>query len=288
LVVHDMSDVTFDADSGVEPKTVVNVPVVWDRQQEIRERLAQKTPVVFLDYDGTLTPIVEDYNKATLSDDMRATVAELARHYAVGIISGRDRKNLRNLVRLDSLFYAGSHGFDIAGPEGWCETLQQGTEFLPELDRAESELRDRLIDIEGHAVERKTFAIAIHYRRAKAEDVRRIEEVVDHVLADHPRLRKGHGKRVFQVQPKIDWDKGRAVRWLLERLRLDLPKFLPLYVGDDVTDEDAFRALHDRGLGVVVRDGETRSTAADYALEGPEDVQRFLRWLIDLDRKRSA
>jgi alpha,alpha-trehalase len=287
LVVHDMSEVTFAADGGVEPKTVVDVPVVWDRQQEIRERLAQKTLVVFLDYDGTLTPIVEDYNEATLSDDMRVTVAELARHYTVGIISGRDRKNLRNLVRLNSVFCAGSHGFDIAGPEGWRETLQQGTEFLPELDRAESELRKRLAAIEGHSVERKRFAIAIHYRRAQAEDVQRIEEVVDQVLADHPRLRKGHGKKVFQVQPRIDWDKGHAVLWLLERLGFDPPEFLPLYIGDDVTDEDAFRALHDRGLGIVVRDSETRSTAAHYALEGPEDVQRFLGWLIDLARKRS-
>ena len=282
-----MSDVTFAADGGVEPKAVVDVPVVWDRQQEIRERLAQKTLVVFLDYDGTLTPIVEDYNEATLPDDMRRTVAELARHYTVGIISGRDRKNLRNLVRLNSVFHAGSHGFDIAGPEGWRETLQQGTEFLPELDRAESELRKRLAAIEGHSVERKRFAIAIHYRRAQADDVERIEEEVDQVLADHPRLRKGHGKKVFQVQPRTDWDKGHAVLWLLERLGLDGPDVLPLYIGDDVTDEDAFRALHDRGLGIVVRDSETRSTAARYALEGPEDVQRFLGWLIDLDRKRS-
>jgi alpha,alpha-trehalase len=223
LVVHDMSDVTFAADDGVEPKTIVDVPVVWDRQQEIRERLKQKKLVVFLDYDGTLTPIVEDYNDATLSDAMRRMVAELARHYTVGIISGRDRKNLRNLVRLNSVFHAGSHGFDIAGPEGWRETLQQGTEFLPELDRAESELRKRLAAIEGHSVERKRFAIAIHYRRAQAEDVQRIEEVVDQVLADHPRLRKGHGKKVFQVQPRIDWDKGHAVLWLLERLGLDGP-----------------------------------------------------------------
>jgi trehalose 6-phosphate phosphatase len=199
--------------------------------------------------------------------------------------SAGDLTNLRDLVRLDPVFYAGSHGFDIAGPEGWRE--KQGTEFLPELDRAESELRDRLSGIEGHAIERKMFAIAIHYRRAKAADTRRIEEVVDQVLANHPRLRKGHGKKVFQVQPKVDWDKGHAVRWLLERLELDRPEFLPLYVGDDVTDEDAFRALQDRGLGIVIRDSETRATAAHYALEGPQDVQRFLSWLIDLNSETS-
>ena len=276
------------SDGRAEPKTIDHVPSVWERQQEIVEHLGQNTPAVFLDYDGTLTPIVDDYNRAILSDDMRATVAELAKRHTVGIISGRDLDNLRDLVRLRTVLYAGSHGFDIAGPEGWRETLQQGTEFLPELDRAERALRDRLAGIEGHAVERKMFAIAVHYRRAGADDVQRIEAVVDQVLADHPRLRKGRGKKVFQVQPKTDWDKGHAVRWLLDRLGLDRPDVLPLYIGDDVTDEDAFRALRERGLGIVIRDHETRSTAADYALEGPDDVTRFLGWLIDLDRERSA
>jgi trehalose 6-phosphate phosphatase len=286
LVVHDMSELTFDADRRVEPKTVARVPLVWDRQQDLRERLARKSPVVFLDYDGRLTPIVDDYNQAILADEMRAVVAELARHYTVGIFSGRDLKDLRKLVRLDSLFYAGSHGFDIAGPTGWRETLQEGTEFLPELDRAERELRKRLAAIEGHAVERKMFAIAVHYRRVKADRVGEVEQVVEQVLAQQPRLRKGSGKKVLRVQPRTDWDKGHAVLWLLEHLGLDRPDHLPIYVGDDVTDEDAFRALHDRGLGIVIRDGESRSTAAGYALDGPEDVQRFLGWLIDHSRKR--
>jgi alpha,alpha-trehalase len=286
LVVHDMGDVMFDRDGGDEPTMVADVPLVWDRQEEIRQRLAHKAPAVFLDYDGTLTPIVEDHNKATLSDDMRRAVAELARHYTVGIISGRDLQNLRNLVGLDPLLYAGSHGFEIAGPEGWHETLQHGNEFLPELDRAESELRDRLAEVEGHSVERKRFAIAVHYRRARPADVQKIEEVVDQVLAGHPRLRKAHGKKIFELQPETDWDKGRALCWLLERLGLDRPVFVPLYIGDDVTDEDAFRALRERGLGIVMRDDEDRPTAARYALEDTGDVQRFLGWLVELERAR--
>ena len=288
LVVHDMGEVRLAQDSGTEPTTTAEIPLVWDRQEEIRQRLAGKAAVVFLDYDGTLTPIVEDHNKAILSDDMRASIAELARHCTVGIISGRDLQNLRNLVDLERLFYAGSHGFDIAGPEGWHETLQHGSEFLPDLDRAESELRDRLAEVEGHAVERKRFAIAIHYRRARPADVDRIEAVVDQVLADHRRLRKAHGKKIFELQPRTDWDKGRALCWLLERLELDGPGFVPLYIGDDVTDEDAFRALRERGLGIVMRDDEARPTAARYALEGPADVQRFFAWLVDLGRARSA
>jgi trehalose 6-phosphate phosphatase len=285
LVVHALSELR------VEPERttlIAAVPSVWQRQQEIGGRLAQRTPAVFLDYDGTLTPIVADPSQAILSDAMRRTLVELAQHHTVGIISGRDLAELRDLVRLPELFYAGSHGFDIAGPRGWSETVQHGIEFLPDLDRAERVLRERLAGIEGCALERKRFALAIHYRRAPEASVPQIEAEVDRVLGDQPRLRKGHGKKVFEAQPKTDWDKGHAVLWLLERLGLDRPDVVPLYIGDDVTDEDAFRALQGRGLGIVVRDPEDeRTSAADYALDGVAEVARFLTWLIELGRGRS-
>jgi trehalose 6-phosphate phosphatase len=260
--------------------TLDTVPVVWDREDELYERLDAKQLVIFLDYDGTLTPIVEDYRHAILADAMRATLARLAQCYTVSVISGRDLQDLRHLVQLDGLFYAGSHGFDIAGPQGWRERLQQGTQFLPDLDRAESTLLHALVGIQGHAIERKAFTIAVHYRQVPTDQAECVEHAVDQVLERHlPRLRKRMGKKVFEVQPNIDWDKGQAVCWLLDRLGLATSGVLPLYIGDDVTDEDAFRVLHERGIGIVIRDG-IRTTAAQYALSGPSDVQRFLEILI--------
>ncbi|HSR72135.1 MAG TPA: trehalose-phosphatase, partial [Kiloniellales bacterium] len=239
---------------------------------------------VFLDYDGTLTPIVEDYTKAVMPAEMRSTVARLAQGVPLAIISGRDLVNLRELVRIDSAYYAGSHGFDLAGPGGWHERVGEGERFIPELDTAESALRERLAEVPGHAVERKAFAIAVHYRRAAERDVPRIEAVVDEVVAASETLRKGYGKKVFQVQPDTNWDKGHAVVWLLDHLGLGGPDVLPLYIGDDLTDEDAFRALSGRGIGIVLRDGD-RNTSADYALDDPEDVQRFLEVLIAIREK---
>ncbi len=264
------------------------VPLVRNRAEEIRARLDGKAPAVFLDYDGTLTPIVEDYTKAILSDAMRQTIAELARHCTVAIVSGRDVTTMRDLIRLESLFYAGSHGFEIGGPEGWHDALEQGVEALPELDRAERELREALRNIEGHAVERKRFEVAVHYRRAAAADVDLIDRIVDQVASRHPQLRKGIGKKVYQIQPDIEWDKGHAVLWLLERLGLDRRDVLPIYIGDDVTDEDALRALQERGLGIVVRgEDNARPTAARYALVDCNDVQRFLEMLVGLDARRT-
>jgi alpha,alpha-trehalase len=287
LVVHDVGELSLDATRQLSVKTLANLPTVWEREGEIRRRLADRELVVFLDYDGTLTPIVENHTQALLSQDMRETVRALGARCTVAIVSGRDLAMLQSLVRLDSVFYAGSHGFEIAGPAGSPHSLEKGLAYLPEIDLAEQALRAGLSGIEGHAVERKRFSVAVHFRRVADADLGRLEAIVDGVLAGHPRLRRGHGKKVFELQPRLDWNKGQAVRWLLERLGGSRPGILPLYVGDDITDEHAFAALAGRGLCVVVRDGGTRQTAADYALGHVEDVKRFLGMLRDIPLRGS-
>ncbi len=282
LVVRDVAELVLNSDQTLKVKTLANLPAVEEGRKELRQRLATGTPVVFLDYDGTLTPIVEDHTRALLGADMRRAVTELARHCKVAIVSGRDLKKLQELVGIESVFYAGSHGFEIAGPQGWSKSLEKGADFLPELDRVEERLRDGLSGIEGHAVERKRFSIAVHYRRVDEKDVPQIEDVVERVLADHQGLHRGLGKKVFEIQPGIAWNKGRAVLWLLEQLGLDGPGVVPFYVGDDITDEYAFRALAGRGLGIAVRDHESRPTAADYALADPGEVKSFLELLVTL------
>lgn len=279
VVVHDLSELRFTPGEGLTLKTLVNLPSTWDREDEIRKRLAGKTPMVFLDYDGTLTPIVEDHTKALLAEDMRAAVAELARHCAVIIVSGRDLGKLQELVGLKSVWYAGSHGFEIVGPEGAIEQLERGTDFLPELDEVERALRAALADVEGHAVERKKLSIAVHYRQVAPDAVGTLRAILDETLAEHPRLRLGHGKKVFEIRPDIDWSKGEAVRWILRQTRPDRPGVVPLYVGDDITDEDAFHVLAGHGLCIAVRHDESRQTAADYAVADTQAVKRLLEML---------
>jgi alpha,alpha-trehalase len=278
LVVHSLAELSSRA-NGLTAKTLSSLPLFRDNEQKLRRLLAGKTLAVFLDYDGTLTPIVEDHTKALLDDDMRAAVAALAELCNVAVVSGRDLQMLRRLVQLDGVTYAGSHGFEIAGPGGMSDSLEKGVEFLAVLDTAEERLRARLAGIVGHAVERKRFSIAVHFRRAAPGDAGRIEAVVDAVLAECPGLRKGYGKKVFELRPDIEWDKGRAVDWLLERLSAGRSAVLPVYVGDDITDEDAFRALAGRGLTLVVQGPDDRLTAADYALANTDEVRRFLELL---------
>ena len=269
----------------ISPVFLDEIPLVWESRNKLRKRLRGKHIVLFLDYDGTLTPIVEDYRKAELSDEMRAIIGEFARTCAVAIISGRDLEDVRKLVGLEQVFYAGSHGFDIAGPDGLHEELSQGKEFLPDLDSAETKLQIKLRNIDGASVERKKFSIAVHYRQVEDDDVPTVEQVVDLVLSEHPRLRKSSGKKVFDVKPRTDWNKGQALLWFLERYGLEGADVVPIYLGDDTTDEDAFNVLRQRernsdgGIGIVVRDDRRSPTMAHYALEDTDDVAHFLRWL---------
>ncbi|WP_373185721.1 trehalose-phosphatase [Halopseudomonas sp.] len=282
MVVHDLSETCFTRGEGLKVKTLANLPSVWDRQDEIHQRMAGKALAVFLDYDGTLTPIVKDHTKALLAEDMRAAIAALASTCAVIIVSGRDLTRLQELVGLDHLWYAGSHGFDIAGPQASGIHLQQGTEFLSELDKVEHALQERLVDIKDHSVERKRFSIAVHYRQVADDNVSELRPIIDRTLDEHPLLRLGYGKKVFEIRPDIEWNKGAAVLWLLQRLGGEHPGLTPVYVGDDITDEDAFQVLAGRGLCIAVRHEESRQSAADYTVADTRDVKRLLDMLTAL------
>ena len=205
---------------------------------------------VFLDYDGTLTPIVSHPEKALLSDSMRHTLQALVMQVPVAILSGRDLDDVRQRVNIGAIVYAGSHGFDIAGPRGLRKEM--ATEFLPRLDMVEKEIGEQLAGIPGARLERKRFSIAAHYRNVNESDFPKVERAVSEVAARHRELRKMDGKKVYELLPDIDWDKGKAVLWLLENLGLERAKVRPIYIGDDRTDEDAFRALEQRGVGILV------------------------------------
>jgi len=248
--------------------------------EDMEHEIEKKYIALFLDYDGTLTPIVDRPEDALLSAGMRDTLEAIGQHCSVAILSGRDLRDVRNRVGIRELYYAGSHGFDISGPEGRHMAHRQGVQHLPALDSAESALRRELDKVAGALVERKKFCVAVHYRKVEDRAIPKVEQAVDRVLGNHPDLRKSTGKKIFELQPDVDWNKGKALLWLLDALNLDRPDVRPIYIGDDTTDEDAFAALRRReGIGIIVTD-KPRPTAARYALTDTGDVRAFLEKLI--------
>jgi alpha,alpha-trehalase len=218
---------------------------------------------------------------AKMTSDMRTTTRKLAALCPVTIISGRDLSDIANMVGLTEVSYAGSHGFDIADAFDGDARTQKGRECLPALDSAEKELKEVLSGTEGILVERKKFSIAVHYRNADAGEINEVESAVEAASSRHPELRSSSGKKVYELQPDLDWDKGKAVKWLMGLRKTDGKPYLPFYIGDDTTDEDAFKAIKGVGVGIVVDEGSKRS-AADYVLRDPEDVREFLSRMIDV------
>ena len=262
-----------------------DLPHAIDDGEELDRHLAGRRPVVFLDYDGTLTPIVDRPEDAIISESMREAVRGLAQRCPVCVVSGRDRQVVQELMGVDDLIVAGSHGFDIWSPSGGAIQREEGAEFGNLLDGVKERLHEEIGPIEGALVEPKKTSVAAHYRLVSEEERPKVKEVVETLLAEHPdELKVTPGKMVYEIQPKIDWDKGKAVLYLLEALGLDREDVVPIYLGDDITDEHAFEALAGatpRGIGIFVGRADDpevggRTTSADYVLHSMEEVERFL------------
>jgi len=282
----------------------VDRPSALDRWPEIAGRLAGRRLALFLDYDGTLSPIVQRPELALLPEAARAVLRRLAARMPVAILSGRLREDVAALVGLPQLIYAGSHGFDIAGPppaSGGPATGESPPTAAPplrhevgqgvpaRLARVAECLRRELAGIDGVLIEDKRFAVAVHYRLVDARDLPRVEAAVDRAAADPAepeggggRLRKTGGKKVWELRPDVDWDKGGALLWLLGRLGPDHLDAVPIFLGDDVTDEDAFAAVASRGgIGILIAE-EPRATAAAYRLRDPGEALEWLARLAEL------
>lgn len=257
--------------------TAHTVPSALDSFDRFAAALSDRRPAVFLDYDGTLTPIVSRPDLAVLDGPVRAGVARLAGLCPVAVVSGRDLEDVARLVALPDLVYAGSHGFDIRGPD---LRVQIGAEQAPALDRAEAALKRDLAAIDGALVERKRFAIAVHTRLVAPEHKPEVADAVRRQAAASDGLRVTGGKEIHELRPNVPWDKGRAVLSLLDTLHLAGGGVLPVYIGDDETDEDAFHALAGRGTGIRVMDGPA-PTAAGWRLRDPGEVAAFLARLAD-------
>jgi len=280
IVVDDLSRLSIE---GSKQRTK-SLPSALKESDGILHMFDTHMPVIFLDYDGTLTPIVEEPCDAALPEKTKQTLMELADLFTVAIISGRDLQDIRNMVDIDTIVYAGSHGFDIQGPGG-SYRLEKGKKYLPALDRAEKELTKLLSNIQGARIERKRFSIAVHYRMANQQDIPAIEQDVDAVATQEKGLRKTQGKKIFELSPDIKWDKGKALQSLVKTLYSRRRDVLPIYIGDDVTDENAFRAIKSHGLPIVVGKAK-RQTTASYQLKNPEEVRLFLEKLLQHGQKQ--
>lgn len=245
----------------------------------VEAALGGRRPAVFLDFDGVLSPIVDHPDHARILEGDHDVLRHLAEHCPVAIVSGRGLADVMARAGVSGLWYAGSHGFELEGPDGEHEDNAEAAAAVPALQAATAELQEAVGEVPGAVVEPKRFAVATHYRMVPEDRRDEVRTTAEGIGARHPELRVTGGRQVTELRPNVDWDKGKALEWLLGRLDLDRPDVAPVYVGDDLTDEDALRVVRRRsGLGVVVRSDEAgnRPTYAHVAVDSPEEVRDFL------------
>lgn len=234
--------------------------------------------LLFLDYDGTLVPICKEPSLAKLSIEGKKLVRSLSgiSWLSIGIISGRSVEEVRKLVGIKDLIYAGNHGFEILFREGvWVHPEIKS--FESDLKRITCELKRSTKGINGILVEDKRVTVSIHYRNLTGKSPGSIFKIVSKVLEPYPGVFSiTRGKKVYEIRPHINWDKGKAVVKISQLLDFKT-KPLKIYIGDDQTDEDVFRVLGKRDISIRV--GYKKGSKARYFCKGSGEILRFLEEL---------
>jgi len=260
----------------------------------LAEQMEGKLVALFLDYDGTLTPIVNNPDEAFLSEETRDAVRELATLFPAAIISGRGRAKVEEFVQLEELYYAGSHGMDIAAPKSDAAARAAGEEFsfqpAARYEALIQEVRMRLTEvtshIEGSSIEDNKYCVSVHFRNCRPDSYDEVVNAVDNIVAQQADLHVTRGRKVLEVRPKVDWDKGSALVHLVDMLGISsVGSPFVIYIGDDRTDEDAFAVLKERSLGAgILVSSKVKETKSMYTVQDPGEVRQLLQRLVEYGR----
>ncbi|HEX9758200.1 MAG TPA: trehalose-phosphatase [Nitrospiria bacterium] len=243
------------------------------------QRKIKNPLVLFLDFDGTLAPIAPHPDQSFLDSSTKRLVQSISKKIPVVLISGRAQADLKKRVRLSGVTYVGNHGFEISG-QNFQFRMKNETLWRKFLKNIRIQLEKRLDNLPGVWVENKKVTLSVHYRLARRETREKANQILQQQVKnfnDQGKIRLSGGKAVWEIRPPIEWNKGKAVLWVLKQ-----PGFKrkwPLYIGDDQTDQDAMRLIRNKGIGIMVGPPSGKG-AAHYTLNNPREVHRFLGWVL--------
>lgn len=274
-VVKSLSELTVQHEKA---RPVQQLPSALREFDTLKKKFSSGKLFIFLDFDGTLSPIVDHYEDAILPEKTKALLEKMQTRYPLTIISGRGLDDVRSRVGLKNIHYAGSHGYEIEGPGYQAKEKQEAKRALQALNEIENNLASKLKLIEGAHMERKRYALAVHYRQVDEALEGDVFDLVQEEVSKYDAVTTSGGKKVIEIKPDLDWHKGKAVELLMREFAAEEETSHVLYIGDDLTDEDAFRVIKN-GTGILVGShGEL--TAANYQLKDVDEVNAFLTLLL--------
>jgi trehalose-phosphatase len=262
----------------------MNILQAIRRKREIKSRIKQAPHLFFsLDFDGTLAPIVDRPERAVLPGATRNTLTELrdTSDITVAIVSGRSLKDISARLGIEGFIYSGNHGLEISGP-GVQFLHPQAAALRAVLAEITERVALRATSLPGVEVEAKQLSTSVHFRRASAFARRELLYILrESPLSQEAPFVVHEGKKVYEIRPRVSWNKGEALRWIRDHLLLS--KALPIVLGDDLTDEDAFGAFDD-AISVCV--APRHETSASYTLADTGEVRVFLAAIAAMWRRR--
>lgn len=252
--------------------------------KSVVKKIDKNNLFIFLDFDGTLAPIVPTPKRAVLPKAAQRLLTKMSEspNIKLAFISGRRLEDIKSKIKIKNAIYSGNHGFQLEGPKIKFQPLIS-PQYQKIIERVKSDLGQKIAHIQGAFIEDKGIILSLHFRlvdKKKIAELKTIfhETVILHLVSNKIKIKEG--KMVLEVWPPVEWDKGKIVLWLLAR-RLLASKggdILPIYIGDDVTDEDAFRVIKNKGLAIFV--GTPKTSYAQYYLKNHSEVQKFLEKIL--------
>lgn len=260
----------------------------WD---EVKAKIDDKYVFIFLDYDGTLARIAKTPDEAVLSKAIRELLNKISNSpgLKLAFISGRALSDIKDKIRLKNVIYAGNHGLEIKGPNIKFKPLVLG-EYIRIIKRIKNDLKKKIFPIKGCFLEDKGLSLSLHYRLVDKKEQPLVKTIFYKTIIVYlagNKIKIKRGKKVLEVIPPLEWDKGKAVLWLLARQKFykDRTDIVPIYIGDDSTDEDAFRSLEHIGVTIVV--GKAKQSCAQYYIKDTGEVKKFLKRILGMQEDKS-
>lgn len=246
---------------------------LFENLKEIKEKIEIKNIILFLDYDGTLTEIVSTPDKAILSKEIYSILIKLKKIFQIAIISGRSLKDIMEKIGIKDILYVGNHGSQIwDGKRIVLNQMIEENRIL--LNKFFERIKDETANIDGFFIEDKTITGSLHYRNVKIEKLSYLFKIIEKISKDYEdNFDFVLGKKVFEIRPKNSLNKGKAVSWIIENLAKN--KY-PIYIGDDSTDEDAYKVLSNFGISISLG----MNPYANYFLKKQSEVKEFLLLLL--------
>jgi trehalose-phosphatase len=270
-----------------EPRPEVDTGCVYAFDHWPRIEIALRDAaqcLLLLDYDGTLSAIVNEPSLAVPAPGVLEALAELQRldDMRIAVVSGRSLEDIRSRLGLD-LIYGGNHGLEIEGP-GIRYVDKDAAAAAPHVAALCDSLAGPLSAFPGALLERKGLTASVHFRCVPSSEQARLIALVGRIAEPFSRLVEvREGKKVLELRPRVASHKGTAARLILETFGSGSKKTLPVCLGDDATDEDIFREFPD---GVTVHVGGPVNTAARYFLAGVPEVVEMLNRIARTWRDR--